>query len=135
MESLHSEADTDFSDNSSQVHIFGSGPQKQAAAELRKILDSLEENISTYHVYRDGNRQTPQNTKKIYDEADDIYLNNNDGYMSSFTSTLLKKIKPQISIEDKMSLRQLMELEKKPWEYCELFDIDLTTNSDNESDS
>ena len=140
MESFQSETDSDLGDSSSQVHIFGSEQQKQTALELSKSLDNMEENISTYHVYRYSNRRRSKNIEKIYDEDDDMYLNNNDGYMSSFTSKLLKKVEPQQSDEEsldaknKMSLQQLMELEKRPWEYCKLFDIELKMQSETESD-
>jgi hypothetical protein len=126
MDSLQSET---------QAHVYGSQQQIEMAAEMSKSLEEMEHKIPTFHVHRDGNRRMGITSGSSSYEDEDIYQVDDDAYMTSFTSLILKKaeVKPNSSRRQQKSLRELMELEKVPWEYCNLFNIKLTAQGGKDS--
>ena len=140
---FHQVMDSFQSEN--QGHVYGSQEQKKAALELSKGLEEIERVIPTYHVHRDGNRRRTTNLTS-FDEDEDMYHVDNDSYMSSFTSFILKKVDSSSKLRNngkvtadhvskKVSLKQMMVLEKKQWDYCKLFDINLTGTANGENDA
>ncbi len=144
MDSFQATSEGEAEGISNQAHIYNSRQQIHTAEELSKRLDEIEHNIPTYHVHRDGNRRSSDVRRNTSYEGDDTYYVN-DSYMSSFTSVILKKGNTQSqasrararsssSYQQNLSLQQLMELEKKPWEYCRLFDIKLSTSPEKDDE-
>lgn len=133
MDSFQSESGS-HSGVSNQAHIFGSPKQTETALQLSKTLEDMEGNIHTYHVHRNGDNRI-RNASSI--EDDEFYILNSDAYMTSFTSVLYTNISSQQQNSNtlqhgmgQLSLKELIELEKKPWKYSKLFEIKLTDSDD-----
>ena len=121
---------------SNQAHVYGTQDQIQTSLQLSERLEEMEHMIPTYLVHRDGNRRRKNVHKETTFEDENAFNFDNDSYMTSFTSMLLRKASPHskgsnkqqtVNDKNKMSLQELIELERKPWEYCNLFDIQTET--------
>ena len=110
---IHEQAD------SNQMHVYGTPQQNELTVNLSKILDGVENQIPVYHVHRGSS-----------DAENDDLQNHNDICITSFTSMLLKISKPFVQhdndTKNKHSLQQLLEIQESPWQYSQIFDIDLT---------
>jgi hypothetical protein len=113
---------------------YGSSSLTKAAKRLGTSLDLLEEPIPTYHVHRQwGIREMSLDSLEA--EDDEFGYNANETFFSSFTSQLFQAVNTNPSSNDlirdqqkfgtHLSLQQLVELGKKPWEYRKMFDINL----------
>ena len=110
--------------DSNQMHIFGTPQQNELTLKLSKILDGMENQIPVYHVHRGSS-----------DTENDEFQSQTDICMTSFTSMLLKPSKPPIQqvndTENKHSLQQLLEIQESPWQYSQIFNIDLSMFGEN----
>ena len=110
---------------------YGSSQQRAAVAQLRDNLDKIEQIIPTYHVHNQDAEISNDDIESSYDFA--------GGYFTSFTSTMLKPVKsssrillekaPDVSSSEtkSMSLKELVELDKRRWIYSPIFDISVKT--------
>ena len=134
----------DEADDGNAACTYGSAKQRSVVAKLRASLDVLEQNIPTYHAHN----HCLDDLEEEVEDYDFI-----GGYFSSFTSDLLQPVKrPSIPSSrnlpgdvtialiasksnfeaeeteeeiKKLSLKELVELDKIPWVYRKIFDIDL----------
>ena len=120
--------------------VYGSASLNRSAKRLGTTLDLLEEAIPTYHVHRHwGVREMSMDS--IEAEDDEFVYDSNETFFSSFTSQLFQAVNTNPSSNDlirdqhklgtHVSLQQLVELEKKPWEYRGIFDISLFEDGEN----
>lgn len=120
---------------------YGTPRHRDTINRLRESLQMIEDNITTYHVH-DNIITLSEN---INDAFDAMMIQNDDfSYFSSFTSTLLKpvvtsnrkllteevkftgiQVGDNIQKSPQMSLQEIVELERHPWVYQELFNIDI----------
>ena len=141
----------DEGDDGSTACTYGSAKQRSVVTKLRASLNTLEQNVPTYHAHN----HRLDDLKEEVEDYDFI-----GGYFSSFTSDLLQPVKrptfpssadlpedatieskasttSKLSFEvekteeeiKKMSLKDLVELDKKQWVYRNIFDIDLMPTS------
>lgn len=110
--------------DSNQIHIYGTEQQNELTTKLGKNLDIIENQIPVYHVHR---------RNAVNDDAE--FQGQNDICITSFTSVLLKAVKPSGQQESNAnknhSLQQLLEIQESPWQYSKIFDIDLSAFGDN----
>ncbi len=148
LEKLDSEENTFFheimdtfgqNDGDSLPCNYGSSKQRSTIEQLRNKLERIEQKLPTYHVHH---RQGSD-----LDEEFDLSYDFVGGYFTSFTSKMLKPVKPEKPVKGSnikgtnefqapsyssvaskpkaLSLQDLVELDKRQWIYCKLFDIDL----------
>ncbi len=105
------------------VYSYGSSRQRSILNQLKENLEEFEQQIPTYHVHR-------HHLVPLREDEDDTTFDFIGGYFSSFTSHLLqtpssrRTVKPSTDT-GKLSLQELVELDKLPWLYRRLFDINL----------
>lgn len=137
MESFHSDTGNLNHDVlASQIHTVGSEQHTELNTTLKDSLEEKERHVPTYHVHRDDNRSNNASSIIDQDEDENMFLNNHESYISSFASVLLKSVhsKSNKSKEklNKMTLQQMIEVEKIPWEYCKILNIKLSSLSKSE---
>lgn len=107
---------------------------------LRESLETMEDNIPTYHVHNNINTLSSDTFDATIKQSDDF------SYFSSFTATLLKPIiksdqnsrREKVEFSDthvgngtknspQLPFQELIELEPHSWIYQGLFDIDIIT--------
>ena len=139
-------------------NVFGSSQQEEAAKKLGAALEKVEQKVPNYHVNRKPKKTTgnfvndeDDEEMEANDDDDDIlgYDLDDGSYMSSFTNELLQPVlltkvpnQRRILVTDdlsdgntvdsgttrQLSLSHLVELEKTPWRYRKLFDIDIDSD-------
>ena len=140
----------DQDDGGTTACSYGSSMQRDAVLQLRNNLEKIEQKVPTYHVHNHHLDDLIENEDSTYDFA--------GGYFSSFTSSMLKPAKRELPLQipedpsqsskeetsqssgerdadsaKPMSLRDLVELDKRPWVYCKLFDINVQTEKQGSS--
>lgn len=143
----HDDHDADFFNGCS---VFGSPQQDDAAKKLIGTLENIEGKMPTYHVQRrgDDDRDDDEKVMDALDDDDDIlcYEGDDGGYLTSFTNDILQPVNPADDPIDReipesasgesnasggvphVSMHQPVDFDKRPWNYCKIFEFDVNQN-------